>query len=202
MAPRTLIPILIPACLLLSACDSKEKAGNANTSPAPKPAASAQPTPAPVPDSANPASGVPAFSSVRIGGKVFKLENVVTPDVRFKGLSGRTSIPDDGGMLFVFPDDMVQTMSFVMRDCPIGIDIIFLDRGMKITATHEMKPEPPRGPDEQGDGNATYEARLKAYSSGAPAQYAIELKAGTLRQISVREGQKIDLDPDLRRRAR
>src|SRR3954469_19885695 len=62
------------------------------------------------------------FEDVKISGKTFHLELALEQDKRFKGLSDRESIPADGGMLFVFPQPV--TSSFVMRDCPVPIDII------------------------------------------------------------------------------
>src|SRR3954462_15091120 len=77
----------------------------------------------------------PKFEDVTIDGKKFKLELALDGDTRFHGLSGRTEIPADGGMLFVFPQPV--TTAFVMRDCPIPIDIIFLDGAGRVVATHK-----------------------------------------------------------------
>ena len=142
----------------------------------------------------------PAESKVTIGGKVFTLELAMENEKRFKGLSGRTSIPADGGMLFVFPSAAQQ--SFVMRDCPIDIDIIYLDPTMKITAWHEMKAGPVRLPEEKildaRGVNPAYEDKLIKYSSKFAAQYVIELKGGTIAPMGLKEGQKIEIDPALK----
>lgn len=130
---------------------------------------------------------VGAVESVEIAGRTFHLEVAADPDTRFKGLSGRTHIEDDGGMLFLF--DRPQPLNFVMRDCPIDIDIIFLDGSGRVTATHHMLPEP-RLPDEPAE---EYEKRLKRYSSKFAAQFVIELKGGTLNEITVKEGDRIPL---------
>src|ERR1041385_5543414 len=65
------------------------------------------------------------YTDVNLDGKKFHLELALDDTTRFKGLSDRTDIPADGGMLFVFPRPV--TTAFVMRDCPVPIDIIFLD---------------------------------------------------------------------------
>lgn len=129
------------------------------------------------------------IEEVQISGKTFKLERADTNDSRVKGLSGRTEIKPDGGMLFVFAD--AARRNFVMRDCPIGIDIIFLDPTGRVVATHKMKPEEPRRP---GESDETYERRLRLYPSGYGAQFAIELKADTLDQLKLRNGDQIKLD--------
>lgn len=150
-------------------------------------------------------NGIPDTSTVKIGGKLFTLEVVADGDKRFKGLSGRTEIPESGGMIFVFPD--VDQRYFVMRDCPIAIDIIFLDAAMKITATHAMTPETQRSEkekilDPRTGTNQEYEDRLKKYHSRFPAQYVIELKGGTLAGMNLKEGQKLEIDPLLKKVAK
>lgn len=138
----------------------------------------------------------PAREKVTIGGKDFKLEPALDDPTRFKGLSGRESIDADGGMLFVFTQP--RPLYFVMRDCPIPIDIIFLDATGRVTATHKMVPEEPRTDEEKKldpDGvNAKYEARLKRYSSRYDAQFVIELKGNTLDSLNVKEGDQVKLD--------
>lgn len=155
--------------------------------------------------SATTTNGIPDFTNVSIGGTTFNLEVVATDEKRFKGLSGRTEIPEKGGMIFVFPN--TEQRYFVMRDCPITIDIIFLDAAMKVTATHEMKPEPPRTEaekiiDPRLQSNQQYEERLKKYHSRFPAQYVIELREGSLAKLGLKEGQKLEIDPVLKKVAK
>ncbi len=149
----------------------------------------------------------PSVEKVTISGKTFTLELALDDETRFRGLSGRESIPEDGGMLFVFPDRGVRQHQFVMRDCPVPIDIMYLSASGHIVAMHEMLPEPPRKEDEQvapgQTTNAKYEARLKKYPSRFPAQFVIELKGGTMKTLKLKEGQKIDLDlAGLKKRAK
>lgn len=150
----------------------------------------------------------PKDTKVNIGGKSFTLELAIDDKTRFQGLSGRKEIKPDEGMLFIFP--RAEERYFVMRDCPVDIDIIFLDGVMKITAMHEMKPEEPRKDDEKelepapgvpewARTNRKYEERLKRYYSKFASQYVIELKGGTLKGLGLKEGQKIDLDPSLKK---
>ncbi len=148
-----------------------------------------------------PANPTLPIEKVTIAGKTFKLELAATNEQRFHGLSGRATIAPDGGMLFAFPASQVQVQGFVMRDCPVGIDIIYLDPTGRITATAKMVPEPARGAEERvldprTGVNAKYEARLKQYSSHYPAQFVIELAANTLDSLSVKPGEKLELDLD------
>ena len=79
-----------------------------------------------------------------VAGEAFEVEVAVDPMDRMRGLSGRTAIPRNGGMLFVLPRP--EPMSMVMRDCPIPIDVAFIDAMGRVVAIHEMTPEPPREP--------------------------------------------------------
>lgn len=127
---------------------------------------------------------------VEIKGVDFELELALTPMARYRGLSNRESIADDGGMLFVFQYAEVQ--EFVMRQCLVPIDIAFVDAKGKVVATHEMQVEPYDTP----------EGKLKRYSSGKPAVMAVELKSGTLDKLGIKPGDTIELPyQDLKRRA-
>ena len=154
-------------------------------------------------------------AKVTINGRAMLLELALDPERRFRGLSGRNDIPADGGMLFVIPDYAAGVHGFVMRDCAVPIDIIYLDGSGRILSFYEMKPEAPRAEDEKTNTppypgapawtwtNAKYEARLKQYSSRYPAQFAIELKGGTIAGLGLKEGQKVELDTEgLKRRAK
>lgn len=140
-------------------------------------------------------------TNVTIAGKVFKLDVAADDAVRYKGLGGRTSIDDDGGMIFTFPKVAWREMGFVMRDCPIDIDILYLDSAGRVLMTYEMKAEPARDPakDEGTPGdinNLKYEARLKQYSSVYVCAFAVELKPGSIKKLGVKNGDKLTFDVD------
>jgi hypothetical protein len=52
-------------------------------------------------------------------------ELALTPAQWSQGLMGRTSLPDDQGMLFVFPS--LRQSGFWMKDTPIPLDIAFIN---------------------------------------------------------------------------
>lgn len=135
---------------------------------------------------------------VEIAGEPFELELALDPRARYRGLSGRLSIARNGGMLFVNENPRPQAM--VMRDCPIAIDVAFLDAAGRVVSIHEMQPEPPRRSDESA---AEYEARLTLYPSGAPTGFAIEIAGGRFRELGVHVGDLVVFDvAGLRKRAR
>ena len=66
---------------------------------------------------------------------------------RLLGLSDADSLPEDGGMLFVY-DAPRQSLTYVMRRMSFGIDIVFVDGDREVVRIHNA-PEP--GPNEDGE---------------------------------------------------
>ncbi len=181
--------------------DGPVKSETAPTKNQPKP----KPGEKPAEKAAEPAATKVEYEMVTIAGKEFKLEAALNDATRFKGLSDRKEIPADGGMLFVFT--RARRLDFVMRDCPIPIDIIFLDGSGRVTAFHKMMAEEPRRADEpKNEQDPTldkYESRLKRYGSKYDAQFVIELKGDTLDSLKLKEGDQIKLDTSgLKKRAK
>ncbi len=131
-------------------------------------------------------SPAPATVKVVVAGETFEVEVAADPMTRQRGLGGRTSIPRNGGMLFVLPRP--RRFSMVMRDCPIPIDVAFVDAMGRVVAIHEMVPEPPRRLDETP---FRYERRLPGYPSGEPIQFALETAAGCLAYLGRQVGDRL-----------
>ncbi|MEM8738225.1 MAG: DUF192 domain-containing protein [Planctomycetota bacterium] len=136
-------------------------------------------------------SGAAGTQRVEIGGERFTLELAMTPAARVQGLSDRTFIAADGGMLFVFPSEAER--EFVMRRCLVPIDIVFLGPRGGVMSMHAMAVEPAGTP----------EGELKRYGSGGKTAIAIELAGGTLERLGVAVGDRVELPiVELKRRAR
>jgi uncharacterized protein len=133
---------------------------------------------------------------VKIAGKTFHLEIAATDDVRMLGLGKRTHIEDDGGMIFIFTN--AEKRDFVMRDCPISIDILYLDGSGRVLTTYTMLPEKPRDATEvEGSpGDKDYNERLKRYPSRFATQIVVELQGGMIQKLGVKEGDLIQLKAD------
>lgn len=139
----------------------------------------------------------PGLERVVVKGSTFWVEGVFEDATRIKGLGGRDSIPEDGGMLFVFP--YTNLLEFVMRDCKFDIDIAYLDDSGRVVSMYTMKMEPRN----TGESDSDYENRLKRYPSRYGARFALELKAGTLDRLGVKPGDLLELDAEgLKRRAK
>ncbi len=124
-----------------------------------------------------------------LGGETFILEVADDPVSRFRGLSRRRELPANSGMLFVLPRS--QPFSMVMRDCPVPLDVAFLDDEARVVVVHEMSPEPPRG---EAEASQAYERRLRQYPSRAPVRFAIETAGGRLKRVGLAAGDWLPLD--------
>jgi uncharacterized protein len=139
--------------------------------------------------SAQPLRSGLSTTRVTVRGVELTVEVARTPAEQFRGLGGRTWIDPKGGMLFPF--DAPRTTAFVMRDCPIPIDVAFLEADGRVLAVHEMKPEPPRRADESADA---YDARLRPYPSALPASFALETAGGRLRELGLAVGDVVGIE--------
>ncbi|WP_280587576.1 DUF192 domain-containing protein [Halorubrum sp. Boch-26] len=73
-----------------------------------------------------------------------------TGEKRYTGLSDAGSLPEDAGMLFVFPAER-EGLTFVMREMEFGIDIVYADPDGTVVEIHNA-PKP--GPNEDGNDQA------------------------------------------------
>jgi uncharacterized membrane protein (UPF0127 family) len=140
------------------------------------------------------AMGLPQME-IEIKGERFLLEMALDEGNRQIGLSRRAALPPGKGMIFVHPRP--EVLRYWMWECLIDLDMIYLDREGRVTATHRMKKEPPRRPNESV---TAYTQRLRRYSSVRPAVFAIELPAGSLDRLDLREGEVIGFDHEGLRR--
>lgn len=134
-------------------------------------------------------SPTPSVAVVPIKGDLYTLELALDTQARIRGMMYRTSLKDDEGMLFVFPEAIER--SFWMKNCLIPLDILFLDSRGTVTAVHEMPIEAPKTKQES---EIAYEQRLAHYWSNGPARFAIELQAGEIARLKVRVNDRIALD--------
>jgi uncharacterized membrane protein (UPF0127 family) len=116
------------------------------------------------------------FDSIdlQIKDKKFTLEVADTEARRSRGLMYRKSMAADHGMLFVF--DKPDTYAFWMKNTEIPLDLVFLDGAGKVIGIYALKPHDQTnvGPDK-------------------PAQFAIELNAGTARTVGLKPGDTVTL---------
>ena len=101
-----------------------------------------------------------------------------TQTERARGLMGRRELPDDAGMVFVFPTD--STSAFWMKDTLIPLSIAFYDERGTIVRILEMEPCT-RDPCVLYDPEASYRG-------------ALEVNHGAFERWGVREGSVLRLE--------
>lgn len=87
-----------------------------------------------------------------------------TPDLRYRGLSGKPELPPDTGMLFVF--EVASDHTFVMREMTFGIDIVFADSAGVVTGIRHARP-----PNPGEDGEALRHPGFGRYVLEVPAEW-------------------------------
>jgi uncharacterized membrane protein (UPF0127 family) len=99
---------------------------------------------------------------------------------RAKGLMYRKNMRKDSGMLFIF--DSERRYSFWMLNMQFSIDLIWLDRNMRVVdITKEALPS-----------NSIFSS--KSYSPKAPAMYVIEACSGFASYSKLKPGNKIKIN--------
>jgi uncharacterized membrane protein (UPF0127 family) len=73
--------------------------------------------------------------SVVLKGERFTVELAETREKQTLGLMFRDSLPEDHGMLFVFPAESLR--SFYMKNTRIPLDIIYFDEDMRLVSVAE-----------------------------------------------------------------
>ncbi len=121
-------------------------------------------------------------TSMTIAGQKFVVELAITRSAREFGLMYRDSLASDRGMLFVFSRPIVR--NFHMNNCLIDIDILFISETGTIEAIYTMKA--PKA------GQAS-----RRYSSRKKVKYALELKAGVIKQLGLKVGETIDISKQI-----
>jgi len=100
---------------------------------------------------------------LKINGKTYKLEVADTKEKRTKGLMFRENLPEDEGMLFIFPTETKS--SFWMYNTKIPLDIIWLSKDWEVVYVEKNVP-----PCESTNPN-----NCPIYSPGQKAKYVIEI---------------------------
>ena len=118
---------------------------------------------------------------VVLNGERFTVELAETQQKRTLGLMFRDSMPDDHGMLFIFPAESLR--SFHMKNTRIPLDILYFDEDLKLVSVAE-------------DTQPCRTRRCPAYPSDGPAKYVLELNAGKAAELGLRPGDTLQLRLD------
>lgn len=119
-----------------------------------------------------PVDPAPLVAETEKGDVKFKVEVADDEAERNAGLMYRNFLPDDRGMLFVFPQQ--RQVGFWMKNTPLPLDLVFIDENGVVQG---IRP-----------GEPFSEA---AITPGVPVRYVLELKRGTAARMGIEEGAEI-----------
>lgn len=105
---------------------------------------------------------------------VIEIEVADNDQLRARGLMYRSSIPENGGMLFIHDAEDIQ--SFWMKNTYISLDMIFINAQKEIVTIHA----------------GTEPLKEWSYASTAPALYVVEVNAGYCTRNAIQLGDKIE----------
>ena len=117
---------------------------------------------------------------VDVGGARFDVEIAFTSEERSRGLSGRESLPESSGMLFVYQSSRVP--SFWMKEMLIPLDFVWIGDECGVVDLHTDIPPPQAG---------TSSGSLPTYSPSAPVRYVLEINAGRIAALGIEVGDQV-----------
>ena len=123
-----------------------------------------------------PVSKVKYASVIFPKGQIFQLEIASTPEQWVRGLMFRKSLPENSGMLFMYPRE--DYYAIWMKNCFIPLDLIWLDSKGRVIYIVENAPPCKKEP------CPVYEPMMKA-------RFVIELKSGSVKKLHLKLGDRI-----------
>ena len=116
----------------------------------------------------------PSLPRVQLGAGMYLIRAEVADrdDTRATGLMHRTSLPDNGGMLFVF--DAAEIHCMWMKNTLLPLSVAFLDGSGDIINIADMQP-----------------LSEDTHCAARPARYALEMKQGWFAERGIRAGMKL-----------
>jgi uncharacterized membrane protein (UPF0127 family) len=125
-------------------------------------------------DAPGPTPG-PEVRFTRAGNEaVLSVEIADSGEERQQGLMGRASLPEDGGMLFVYEED--TETGFFMRNTTIPLSIAFISAAGCVIDIQDMEP-----------------LSEETHSSPEPYRYAVEVNQGWFEEKGVEVGDLVEL---------
>ena len=138
--------------------------------------------PAAAPESSAPAA--PGVATLRVGNRDVEVELAYRVSDRNRGLMDRRELPQDHGMLFVYPED--KALSFYMMNTILPLTIAFIDNDGKITDLVDMDPDPEGGMGGYAD-------------SSSPVRFALEMIQGWFAGHNIKEGDTVEIPEVVRK---
>lgn len=112
---------------------------------------------------------------LKINDQVLKIEIADEETERIKGLSGRDTLAENSGLLFVFEKEAYY--SIWMKEMNFPIDIAWLDKNKKIVHL---------------ESNVSPDTYPKTFVSKEPALYVLEVSAGFFTKNNIKAGDQAE----------
>lgn len=106
--------------------------------------------------------------TVQVGSQLIYADVADTEASRTIGLSDRSSLPADEGMLFVFDGNNNYPLVFWMKGVVFPIDILWIDDGAIVQVNKNVLPEEPGTPEND----------MALYPANQEVDYVLEVNAG------------------------
>ncbi len=112
---------------------------------------------------------------ITVGEQRFQVEIADTATSQQQGLMQRRLLPNDQGMLFIFPESRVQ--QFWMKNTPLPLDMLFFDEALQLV--HQVTAKP------------CDVSPCPIYSSQVAVRYVLEINAGLAERFKLHKGDKL-----------
>ncbi len=103
-----------------------------------------------------------------------QIEVADTPDKTAQGLMYRSSMKENQGMLFIFPDE--EERSFYMKNTRISLDLLFVNQNKEVVSITKY----------------AVPFDLTSIPSNGPATYVVEVIGGFCNKYDIEPGDKIE----------
>ncbi|MCX6811844.1 MAG: DUF192 domain-containing protein [Candidatus Berkelbacteria bacterium] len=121
------------------------------------------------------------YSQVQIGGQEIHAEVADNEELRMKGLSGRESLGNNDGMLFVF--EKPDIYPFWMKDMNFAVDIIWIKDKKIVDIVKDAEPPSVAG-------------KTISYTPKAEADIVLETVAGFCEENGVKIGDEVQISKE------
>ncbi len=115
---------------------------------------------------------------VKIARQMIKVDLALTETQQEQGLSGRKSLADDAGMLFIFPQP--SKYFFWMKDMNFPIDMIWFDENFKVIYIKK---------------DALPSSYPKSFGPNVDNRYVLEVSANFSEKNNLKVGDKVEFLP-------
>jgi uncharacterized protein len=119
-------------------------------------------------------------AKVTIDNHTFSVDVATTSAQQQQGLSGRDSLPQDQGMLFIF--NQAARYPFWMKDMKFPLDMLYINNN-KIVTIFQNVPVPQQG-----------KTNLPVYTPSTSANQVLEINAGLAKKYNLQKGDTVKVD--------